>query len=485
MWIGRALLLEHDEDGNIQDQESNLSRASDAYRAALQVANHPEALLGLSVTARRSPYLAIVPIVTFLPTMLRHQNCFRPSVFLPHLHTLRKDYIFHLENRPFLLSGYLLHLSKNMETRFGVPRKLTTAENGTCETFRKRIPSEPYRRNSPVVQLTTSGIVPIGIAGNTIDTSLQRKIVVRGLRSAYVRHAVTQREGWKNDFELVLAHPIRCVTMALVCSPQQSHRVAECLVRLVMPTIGTLAAAGMELSRLSMVAKATNLSEMMTSLDKLGTSDSLSHSHLMDSLASAADRVSIPLAHVTRIETDHLLFISNVMRTAIAAIACATITVNEKTVNDGLADGSVCSFLINEVCRNTNDKAWSDAVTTVESLLIPEAAKTSSTVTRNDVFDKNEKRTACLLYFALYLDDDHKLSIGVLESLLSSSKESIRKNKIATKGNSGGAATRPKDRLKDVKDLPSLYDMPLLVRKNDTSFIGNLKAVSKLAGLKE
>ena len=39
-------------------------------------------------------------------------------------------------------------------------------------------------------------------------------------------------------------------------------QLAECLVRLVMPTIGTLAAAGMELSRLSMVAKATNLSEM-------------------------------------------------------------------------------------------------------------------------------------------------------------------------------------------------------------------------------
>jgi len=59
MWIGRALLLE-DEGAKVDEsssllvsEESSLSRASDAYRAALQVANHPVALLGLSLTARR------------------------------------------------------------------------------------------------------------------------------------------------------------------------------------------------------------------------------------------------------------------------------------------------------------------------------------------------------------------------------------------------------------------------------------------------
>jgi len=58
MWIGRALLLEDesvkvDESSLLVSEESSLSRASDAYRAALQVANHPVALLGLSLTARR------------------------------------------------------------------------------------------------------------------------------------------------------------------------------------------------------------------------------------------------------------------------------------------------------------------------------------------------------------------------------------------------------------------------------------------------
>ncbi len=81
MWIGRALLLEHDEAENVQEQESNLSRASDAYRAALQVANHPEALLGLSVTARRLGLSKIMEAQNEVYADSAHRTATRESHF--------------------------------------------------------------------------------------------------------------------------------------------------------------------------------------------------------------------------------------------------------------------------------------------------------------------------------------------------------------------------------------------------------------------
>ena len=86
MWIGRALLLEHDEAGNVQEQESNLSRASDAYRAALQVANHPEALLGLSVTARRLGLSKIMEAQNEVYADSAHRTATRESHFALSIH---------------------------------------------------------------------------------------------------------------------------------------------------------------------------------------------------------------------------------------------------------------------------------------------------------------------------------------------------------------------------------------------------------------
>lgn len=86
MWIGRALLLEHDEAGNVQEQESNLSRASDAYRAALQVANHPEALLGLSVTARRLGLSNIMEAQNEVYAYSAHRAATRESHFALSIH---------------------------------------------------------------------------------------------------------------------------------------------------------------------------------------------------------------------------------------------------------------------------------------------------------------------------------------------------------------------------------------------------------------
>ena len=51
MWICRGLLLENDLD---QNREQTLCRAADAYRASLQVTCLPSALLGLSLTCRRT-----------------------------------------------------------------------------------------------------------------------------------------------------------------------------------------------------------------------------------------------------------------------------------------------------------------------------------------------------------------------------------------------------------------------------------------------
>lgn len=86
MWIGRALLLEHEEGGNGQDQESNFSRASDAYRAALQVANHPEALLGLSVTARRLGLSDIMESQNDAYAKSAHRTASRESHFALSMH---------------------------------------------------------------------------------------------------------------------------------------------------------------------------------------------------------------------------------------------------------------------------------------------------------------------------------------------------------------------------------------------------------------
>jgi tetratricopeptide (TPR) repeat protein len=53
MWICRAILLEKEADvSSSGPSEAKVSRAADAYRAALQVVKHPTALLGLSLTCR-------------------------------------------------------------------------------------------------------------------------------------------------------------------------------------------------------------------------------------------------------------------------------------------------------------------------------------------------------------------------------------------------------------------------------------------------
>jgi len=60
MWIGRGFLLEKSARAwtGVSDQdlskEACLTKASDAYRAALQIMQHPAALLGLSLTCRRT-----------------------------------------------------------------------------------------------------------------------------------------------------------------------------------------------------------------------------------------------------------------------------------------------------------------------------------------------------------------------------------------------------------------------------------------------
>ncbi|KAL9182460.1 hypothetical protein ACHAXT_013112 [Thalassiosira profunda] len=57
MWVGRGFLLEKtSKSWNDQPsaREACLAKAADAYRAALQISQHPAALLGLSLTCRRS-----------------------------------------------------------------------------------------------------------------------------------------------------------------------------------------------------------------------------------------------------------------------------------------------------------------------------------------------------------------------------------------------------------------------------------------------
>ena len=58
MWIGRGFLLEKTSRAwtDLQDlsKEACLTKAADAYRAALQIMQHPAALLGLSLTCRRA-----------------------------------------------------------------------------------------------------------------------------------------------------------------------------------------------------------------------------------------------------------------------------------------------------------------------------------------------------------------------------------------------------------------------------------------------
>lgn len=57
MWICRGFLFERSSDAwqnQVSSRESNLAKAADAYRAALQLFQHPSALLGLSLTCRRN-----------------------------------------------------------------------------------------------------------------------------------------------------------------------------------------------------------------------------------------------------------------------------------------------------------------------------------------------------------------------------------------------------------------------------------------------
>ena len=57
MWICRGLLFESAADaweGQVSARETSLAKAADAYRAALQIYQHPAALFGLSLTCRRS-----------------------------------------------------------------------------------------------------------------------------------------------------------------------------------------------------------------------------------------------------------------------------------------------------------------------------------------------------------------------------------------------------------------------------------------------
>lgn len=56
MWVGRGLLLEKTSsewEGQATSREACMIKAADAYRAALQIMQHPAALLGLSLTCRR------------------------------------------------------------------------------------------------------------------------------------------------------------------------------------------------------------------------------------------------------------------------------------------------------------------------------------------------------------------------------------------------------------------------------------------------
>lgn len=62
MWICRGLLFESASDvwiGNVSSREVNLAKAADAYRAALQICNHPSAILGLALTCRRNDLRAL------------------------------------------------------------------------------------------------------------------------------------------------------------------------------------------------------------------------------------------------------------------------------------------------------------------------------------------------------------------------------------------------------------------------------------------
>ncbi|KAL7555265.1 hypothetical protein ACHAWF_018923, partial [Thalassiosira exigua] len=56
MWIGRGFMLENTSrtwNDQVSAREACMSKAADAYRAALQIMQHPSALLGLSLTCRR------------------------------------------------------------------------------------------------------------------------------------------------------------------------------------------------------------------------------------------------------------------------------------------------------------------------------------------------------------------------------------------------------------------------------------------------
>uniref|UniRef100_A0A7S0GD35 Uncharacterized protein n=2 Tax=Proboscia inermis TaxID=420281 RepID=A0A7S0GD35_9STRA len=53
MWICRGLILETKSSVMSEAHDSDFLKAADAYRAALQVSNHPSALLGLALTCRR------------------------------------------------------------------------------------------------------------------------------------------------------------------------------------------------------------------------------------------------------------------------------------------------------------------------------------------------------------------------------------------------------------------------------------------------
>lgn len=57
MWICRGLFFESASEvwnEQVSAREANLSKAADAYRAALQISQHPSAILGLSLTCRRN-----------------------------------------------------------------------------------------------------------------------------------------------------------------------------------------------------------------------------------------------------------------------------------------------------------------------------------------------------------------------------------------------------------------------------------------------
>lgn len=60
MWMNRAFMLERGASKNLtlengSEAQTKISRAADAYRAALQVMKHPSAMLGLSLTCRVAP----------------------------------------------------------------------------------------------------------------------------------------------------------------------------------------------------------------------------------------------------------------------------------------------------------------------------------------------------------------------------------------------------------------------------------------------